>query len=491
MANPLRIYLNSCAKIEGSGLLSQRKDMATMELKISSRNVINIANQSNYDILVIASPNKDWLPADVAFSFVKSAVLSAATSGAATGVGTVEKLSSLSKAIKSAKDLYSTFSKLQKLYRTMDAVSKKHFETKQENVLKLLRVCAIKIPKRSHMAVNDKVLNPFEGVKPMIPDNFVETAKSLSSNKTVHDLALLLKDASVIPQIANNMMNILDPSMFMSVFSDVGDITLFVARSDFSRVSTFNSNSNHSWIVKDDEIVRARYGTIQEEDKSAGWQFFSNSIGSTLSAGEYLGPNESIDIQTVNYESENSQLADNRNDRMDDLPDSVLGGDIPDSPVNVDEAPNALNLTNLAKGAGRVLTNGVKENVVDPAKNLAGGLIGATKTIGSSPYKLHYGINGNLVLYKISGDFPEAIWSSGTAGRPAWRVCMQKDGNLVLYSAPDKVEWSLWREVPGKTRVGSYVGLHRVSGKLGYFSLGMDTPDFYVNEKDDCYLAAS
>lgn len=53
-------------------------------------------------------------------------------------------------------------------------------------------------------------------------------------------------------------------------------------------------------------------------------------------------------------------------------------------------------------------------------------------------YYLKYQSDGNLVVYVGSN----AVWSSGTFGKPAWRACMQDDGNFVVYSAPGKAEWS-------------------------------------------------
>ncbi|MFJ4189707.1 hypothetical protein [Kitasatospora sp. NPDC089509] len=52
---------------------------------------------------------------------------------------------------------------------------------------------------------------------------------------------------------------------------------------------------------------------------------------------------------------------------------------------------------------------------------------------------LKYQSDGNLVLYRWDG---EALWSSGTAGQPAFRASMQNDGNFVLYNPDGDAYWA-------------------------------------------------
>jgi hypothetical protein len=49
--------------------------------------------------------------------------------------------------------------------------------------------------------------------------------------------------------------------------------------------------------------------------------------------------------------------------------------------------------------------------------------------------------DGNLVLYKTTGGSRKAVWASGTNGKGATDVCLQGDGNLVVYS-PSKALWA-------------------------------------------------
>ena len=53
-------------------------------------------------------------------------------------------------------------------------------------------------------------------------------------------------------------------------------------------------------------------------------------------------------------------------------------------------------------------------------------------------YRLVMQGDGNLVLYS----YKRALWSSGTAGKPATKAIMQGDGNLVLYDNQSRAYWS-------------------------------------------------
>jgi LysM repeat protein len=61
--------------------------------------------------------------------------------------------------------------------------------------------------------------------------------------------------------------------------------------------------------------------------------------------------------------------------------------------------------------------------------------VGQSLTSQNGAYKLTLQDDGNLVLY--SGD--ESVWSTGTNGQKVVRAEVQKDGNFVLYTADDAV----------------------------------------------------
>ena len=61
-----------------------------------------------------------------------------------------------------------------------------------------------------------------------------------------------------------------------------------------------------------------------------------------------------------------------------------------------------------------------------------------TQDKGGAPYRLCLQGDGNLVLYS---DGNSAQWRSGTQGKPAVRLVMQNDRNLVLYDGVGKALW--------------------------------------------------
>jgi nucleoid-associated protein YgaU len=64
-------------------------------------------------------------------------------------------------------------------------------------------------------------------------------------------------------------------------------------------------------------------------------------------------------------------------------------------------------------------------------------LVGNSLTSKNGAYKLTLQKDGNLVLY--SGD--DAVWATATDGQNVERAEVQKDGNFVLYT-PDKAVWA-------------------------------------------------
>jgi len=459
-----------------------------MDIRFNETNKIHIANKCNQDILVIATSNKDWIPADIGFSFVKSAVVSAITGGSGGGAEVAQKAGYLLKTIKTIKDLYGIYSKLQKVYKVLDSVSQKHMETKNEYVKELLKKSSILIPRNDYKIVNQKNISPFEDIKPLIPKNYEDTIENVLGK----GWGKYANSATLIPQIANNIWTNIDPSILLSQLSVVGDITLFIATSDFSKICTFNTNSDHSWIITENEIIRSKYGTVFEEDRSLGWQFFSNTLGQVLCSGEFMEPYDSIDIQTVNYLSEsdnNSEtknlLTDNDTNSLSKIPDDEIV--IPLTPSNVDESSEDITMGKVISKVTTLANEAAKEGL-NKGSEFVNGVLSATKTIGSSPYKLIYLPNGNLSLYKISGDEPTEVWSSNTKGTSPGKAIMQSDGNFVIKDSSGNVVWALWKEIPELDRnEDAFIGFDSVSGRIGYFLKDMKSPYFMIDEKLDIY----
>lgn len=458
-----------------------------MELRINAKNTIHIANKSSKNIMVMATNNKDWIPADIGFSFVKSAVISAISGGSGGAAATAEKISYLSKVIKTVKDLYGIYSKLQKIYKVLDAVNKKQMETQMHYIQKLFKDSCISIPVNEYKAVNQKNISPFEGIKPLIPKEYENTIADIAGK----DWGKYANAATLIPQIASNIWTNIDPSIFLSQLSITGDITLFIATDDFKKIASFNTNSDHSWIVTDNEIVRAKYGTITEESRSDGWHFFSNTLGQVLCAGEYMEPYDSIDIQTVNFETttpvEEAVKPFSEPETFTRLPEDDIV--IPVTSSDIDEKTQDFTTGKVIAGAASAAGD-IGKTLVNKGTEMAEGLAQVAKTIGSSPYKLIYLPDGSLSLYKMSGDQPSRVWSSETSGSSAGKVYMQTDGNLAIQNAEGKTIWALWKELPEHEKnEGAFIGFDIVTGRIGYYRKDMKTPDFMITEKQDIFRA--
>lgn len=57
-------------------------------------------------------------------------------------------------------------------------------------------------------------------------------------------------------------------------------------------------------------------------------------------------------------------------------------------------------------------------------------------------YKLIMQTDGNLVLYSPN----RALWSTGTYGRPIDKLVVQSDGNMVLYDPQNRYYWATWTQ---------------------------------------------
>lgn len=64
--------------------------------------------------------------------------------------------------------------------------------------------------------------------------------------------------------------------------------------------ASFSTNNDSSWIVKDNEVIRAKYGTLWQEDRNSG--FYRLSMGNRLLAGQRLSPGECISSFNGDYD---------------------------------------------------------------------------------------------------------------------------------------------------------------------------------------------
>lgn len=260
-----------------------------VELHLSNNTKIHIANHTGQDIHVLTVPNADWLKVDLASTLLQTALFPPAFIG---GIRSAKDFVNLLRSLfKFGKTAYSLISKP----RAINEASEKTEVTKQIEAAKaLFAKDGRKIAPQQAMLVNEKalgdavlgiskylaMLSPLTAVEPVLTSQQIESM-SLS------DLWEQTKSAA----------NLLSPSTFMSMLGAVADVTVIVASADFQQIASFDANSDHSWIVKEDRIVRQKYGAgLHEENPDAGWHWFKRSLGPALSGAnnEYLEPDQCL-----------------------------------------------------------------------------------------------------------------------------------------------------------------------------------------------------
>ena len=97
---------------------------------------------------------------------------------------------------------------------------------------------------------------------------------------------------------------------------------------------------------------------------------------------------------------------------------------------------NSLGQTIWANGAATPIqvTPPARSKLIPGASLLAGQSLNSV----NGTYKLTYQTDGNLVVYKDG----TALWASNTSGKAPGRVCMQIDGNLVMYGQDGSPQWA-------------------------------------------------
>ena len=76
-----------------------------------------------------------------------------------------------------------------------------------------------------------------------------------------------------------------------------------------------------------------------------------------------------------------------------------------------------------------------------PGQSLKGN---ETLTSDNEHYRLVMQLDGNLVLYDITGDEHQPIWNTETPNKPVRLCVMQQDGNLVLYDWASPTPNAIW-----------------------------------------------
>lgn len=287
----------------------------------SADNQIHVANHCGENIYVIPMPNKDWVWGDIGFTVVTS--LLTFGEAAPTAVNAINSLSKLQKAIALVKTILGNPYVKAIKYAALEYKFARNVVREAENELF-----------RRAEEARQEIISFLhrEGVL-IKPNDF----KQVSNEKNYNPLRMLA------------------PSGWGGLFG-ASDAALFIATESLSRFALFNTNSDWSWIVEPNMVVRSKYGHLWVPDQGEGYYRFSAS--DRLVQGQALKPNESI------------------------------------------SSPN-------------------------------------------KAYDFVYQEDGNVVIYQRYKPFGEkAIWHSNTYGKPAWRTCMQEDGNFVVYEAEGKPVWA-------------------------------------------------
>ncbi|WP_051035549.1 hypothetical protein, partial [Fischerella muscicola] len=315
--------------------------------------------------------------------------------------------------LKTAYDVYkvvsiliSIYSITSKLKEVVDAAIQENIAQNIEAVKKLFTENGMKISPNDCQQVNEKSLGTaIKGIgkySQFLSGFGMIQRGLLEPEELKKDLENMSWDD--FTKHAGNTLKILDPSTFSSVISSVCEISLIIVDADFQKLTIFNTNSDHSWIVNNDGVVRSKYGKLWQEDRYAGWHLFGHPCGIGLGSEEHLKPNDYLEI---------------------DGPDGK--------------------------------------------------------------YALIYQTDGNLVLYKNTGDSPETLWSTNTSGKSAGEARMQADGNFVVYTQSREVAWALFPEMPSGHENSTLV--LDPYGNIGYKQNNQDIV-FTVNKKPSFTEAA-
>ncbi|GAA0381828.1 hypothetical protein [Bacillus horti] len=322
----------------------------------SADNQIHVANRCGENIYVIPMPNKDWVWGDIGFTVLTTILtFGEAAPAAATAINS---LSRLQKAITLVKSILGN------------------------PYVKAIKYAALeyKIARNGLREVETEILRKAEAARKEIITFLKSEGALIKPNE--------------FKQVSNeknyNPLRMISPSGWGGLFG-ASDAALFIATESLSRFALFNTNSDYSWIVEPNMVVRSKYGHIWESAKSEGYYRFSAS--DRLVEGQDLKPNESISSPNKSY-------------------DFVY-----------QEDGNAV--------------------IYERRKPDGEKAIWASDTYGKAAWRTCMQDDGNFVVYEAEG---KPVWATDKCGYdPMYEGCslvMQDDGNLVIYNKDNKVIWA-------------------------------------------------
>lgn len=94
------------------------------------------------------------------------------------------------------------------------------------------------------------------------------TVKELFEKHSVHiapDEVIKVFDKTMI-----NQLSYLSPSAWGAVFG-ASDMALIIVNKSLEKKVAFNTNSDWSWIITGQGVLRAKYGTLWQQDRGSGF----------------------------------------------------------------------------------------------------------------------------------------------------------------------------------------------------------------------------
>lgn len=387
-----------------------------MEIRINNGNTIHIHNRASFGVHVVAVPNSAWVKADITcamFTLVNglpTAITAVTQAKSLFDIGRLYTLAKTSyKLISKARQQNSMVSSNRLLQDALDQNG-----TRIENFKASLSAGGQLLPSGETMKVSEKAI--LSGV--------LFVAEVFWSIGTLFKQPLSKSFQQVCDAIG-----VATPSKLAAMLSDVADMTILVVSDDFEHVCVFNSNSDDSWIVCEDTIVRAKYGTLTVPAPELGKHIFGRDRGTVLigAADEYLEPGDCL-----------AGFHDNKAYKLllQTDGDLVLYQD-GSAPAEPEQKSTWVQVGETAW------------SVADWVFTVAsGGVTGAVRKAATE-----YTIDAAVSLVK-GGTYKPAqpVWSSGTAGTVPYRACMQPDGNFVLYGQAKQVLWAAFDAPPAAVR---------------------------------------
>lgn len=136
------------------------------------------------------------------------------------------------------------------------------------------------------MRMNQKVATSSGGVQTQVYlDEMKEYLKQNATTLAVGETKQLLKVDTANP------VKYLSLDTWSALFN-ADALSLFIATEDMTKLVFFDSGADDSWIFRGEEVVRAKYGTLWQDDPGAGKVYVSK--GDRLPSGATLEPGDSL-----------------------------------------------------------------------------------------------------------------------------------------------------------------------------------------------------